>query len=81
VQYEEQLAKLHADIKEDARALRISNQVICCPATPGRLLSQDKLLFMEWQRENLTLCEGHLWADISQTILCTCTIIMRPARN
>ena len=50
MQYEEQLARLHADIKDDARALRISNHVTCCPATPGRLLPQDKLLCMERHR-------------------------------
>ncbi len=52
MQYEEQLARLHADIKEDARTLRISNQVICDHVTPGRLLPQDKLLSMEWQTES-----------------------------
>ena len=31
VQYEEQLAQLNADIKGDARALRISNQVLHLP--------------------------------------------------
>ena len=31
VQYEEQLAQLNADIKGDARALRISNQVVHLP--------------------------------------------------